>query len=118
MCYLGSLHSRFRCYRKNFNHSHISPPNTLFIEPNPAEKQEGRFQNIILPILATFTVLRGSAHRSGVRFRKPLTCLELSVDWVVSRWEHSMRYHFRFMEGWEDKAGDRKKMRLPTALTG
>ncbi|GBN35999.1 hypothetical protein AVEN_117958-1 [Araneus ventricosus] len=30
--------------------------------------------------------------------------------------EESMKYHFRFMEAWEDKAGDRKKMELPTAL--
>ncbi|GBM24776.1 hypothetical protein AVEN_245032-1 [Araneus ventricosus] len=30
--------------------------------------------------------------------------------------EESMKYHFRLMEAWEDKAGDRKKMGLPTAL--
>ncbi|GBN51583.1 hypothetical protein AVEN_79302-1 [Araneus ventricosus] len=30
--------------------------------------------------------------------------------------EDSMKYHFRLMEAWEDKAGDRKKMGLPTAL--
>ncbi|GBN15249.1 hypothetical protein AVEN_256520-1 [Araneus ventricosus] len=30
--------------------------------------------------------------------------------------EDSMKYHFRLMEVWEDKAGDRKKMGLPTAL--
>ncbi|GBO39677.1 hypothetical protein AVEN_232299-1 [Araneus ventricosus] len=30
--------------------------------------------------------------------------------------EDSMKYHFQLMEAWEDKAGDRKKMGLPTAL--
>ncbi|GBM56241.1 hypothetical protein AVEN_94168-1 [Araneus ventricosus] len=30
--------------------------------------------------------------------------------------EDSMKYHFRLMEAWEDKAGDRKKMGLLTAL--
>ncbi|GBM40714.1 hypothetical protein AVEN_241763-1 [Araneus ventricosus] len=30
--------------------------------------------------------------------------------------EDSMKYHFRLMEVWEDKAGDRKKTGLPTAL--
>ncbi|GBM36293.1 hypothetical protein AVEN_98952-1 [Araneus ventricosus] len=30
--------------------------------------------------------------------------------------EDSMKYHFRLMEAWEDKAGNRKKMGLPTAL--
>ncbi|GBN13623.1 hypothetical protein AVEN_141346-1 [Araneus ventricosus] len=30
--------------------------------------------------------------------------------------EDSMKYHFLLMEAWEDKAGDRKKMGLPTAL--
>ncbi|GBN00643.1 hypothetical protein AVEN_154409-1 [Araneus ventricosus] len=30
--------------------------------------------------------------------------------------EESMKYHFRLMEAWEDKALDRKKMGLPTAL--
>ncbi|GBM69193.1 hypothetical protein AVEN_157262-1, partial [Araneus ventricosus] len=28
----------------------------------------------------------------------------------------SMKYHFRLMDAWEDKAGDRKIMGLPTAL--
>ncbi|GBM74357.1 hypothetical protein AVEN_197164-1 [Araneus ventricosus] len=30
--------------------------------------------------------------------------------------EDSMKYHFRLMDAWEDKAGDRKKMGLPTSL--
>ncbi|GBO23800.1 hypothetical protein AVEN_263827-1 [Araneus ventricosus] len=30
--------------------------------------------------------------------------------------EDSTKYHFRLMEAWEDKAGDRKKMGLPTDL--
>ncbi|GBN35556.1 hypothetical protein AVEN_226911-1 [Araneus ventricosus] len=30
--------------------------------------------------------------------------------------EDSMKYQFRLMEMWEDKAGDKKKMGLPTAL--
>ncbi|GBM14960.1 hypothetical protein AVEN_57242-1, partial [Araneus ventricosus] len=30
--------------------------------------------------------------------------------------EDSMKYHFRLMDAWEDKAGDRKEMGLPTAL--
>ncbi|GBM14749.1 hypothetical protein AVEN_161100-1 [Araneus ventricosus] len=30
--------------------------------------------------------------------------------------EDSMKYHVRLMDAWEDKAGDRKKIRLPTAL--
>ncbi|GBN88696.1 hypothetical protein AVEN_19753-1 [Araneus ventricosus] len=29
--------------------------------------------------------------------------------------EDFMRYHFRLMEEWEDKAGERKKVELPTA---
>ncbi|GBL82150.1 hypothetical protein AVEN_252347-1 [Araneus ventricosus] len=30
--------------------------------------------------------------------------------------EDSMKYQFRLMEAWKDKAGDRKKMGLPNAL--
>ncbi|GBM60569.1 hypothetical protein AVEN_132746-1 [Araneus ventricosus] len=30
--------------------------------------------------------------------------------------DDSMKYQFRLMEAWEDKAGDRKMMGLPTAL--
>ncbi|GBM47649.1 hypothetical protein AVEN_237591-1 [Araneus ventricosus] len=30
--------------------------------------------------------------------------------------EDSIKYHFRLIDAWEDKAGDRKKMGLPTAL--
>ncbi|GBM21413.1 hypothetical protein AVEN_163954-1 [Araneus ventricosus] len=30
--------------------------------------------------------------------------------------EDSMKYHFRLMDAWEDKALDRKKMGLPSAL--
>ncbi|GBL85175.1 hypothetical protein AVEN_222673-1 [Araneus ventricosus] len=30
--------------------------------------------------------------------------------------EEYMKYNFRLMEAWEDKAGDRKRMGLPTVL--
>ncbi|GBN66370.1 hypothetical protein AVEN_139315-1 [Araneus ventricosus] len=30
--------------------------------------------------------------------------------------EDSMKYHFRLMDAWKDKAGDRKKIGLPTAV--
>ncbi|GBM01510.1 hypothetical protein AVEN_209319-1 [Araneus ventricosus] len=49
--------------------------------------------------------------------RLPVSEIETQTA-LTNQASNSMKYHFRLMEGWEDKERDRKKMGLPTALSG